>query len=215
MSREQQALSDKLSQRELTFANLWLTSPEHGMSRAQCYIMSGFPCPSESKARHKAEHLLKRTNVWSYIRSMRLESVERTGLTLDYLDAQLKEVIDTSITDVLMTVAKDTGLIDEDTGTSVRLHVPVLKCSLQDLPSTVAQSIQGIKMTKEGVEIKLYNKLEAFKLAYQRQGALYNKVGSAKDTAESRDSPPLKEMTDDELDRRIGEAKQLIYDPAS
>ncbi len=172
LTEEQQELADKLNAKQLTFANLWLTANQHGMSNMECYRQAGYTAKNDNVAAVQANRLLKNAKIWAYCQAMRAESIEETGLTLRYLDQQLKDLIDGTSTEVMTTVAHITDRIDEETGEPIVVHVPAIRCAIDDLPPEVQGSIQSMKTTANGVEVKQYSRLEALKLAYQRQGAL-------------------------------------------
>lgn len=172
LTPEQQGLADALNMRELAFCNLWLTSESHGMGRAECYIMAGYTAKTKNVAYVQAHRALKRPKIAEYIHAMRVSSMEGVGLTLNYLDRQLKDIIDGSVTEVLATRARTTDAVDEHTGEPLVVYEPVLRGDLDELPDEVQASIQTLKTTQHGLEVKQYSRLDALKLAYQRQGAL-------------------------------------------
>jgi hypothetical protein len=198
LTEEQRELAGKLSTGELVFCNLWLTSHQHGMTRAKCYMQAGLPARNISAAGALSNRLLRKPEVVEYCASMRGESARSTGLTLRYLDMQLKNMLEGSITDIVSSFAMATGTVDQDTGDPVINHIPVLRCGIDDIPPETVAAIESIKQGPKGIEVKMYNKLDALKLAYQRQGALIDRKELT-----GLDGKPLNEIPDEQLDNRI------------
>lgn len=170
LTTEQQELADALNMRELAFANLWLTTDQHGMSRTDCYKMAGYAAKNDNVAAVESGRYLKKPKIWKYTRAMRNKAIEETGLTLQYLDQQLKDIIDGSAIEVMPVVAVEGKC--PLTGELETHYIPRLVCTSDDLPPEVQSAIQSIKVGQNGPEVKMYSRVDALKLAYQRQGAL-------------------------------------------
>lgn len=170
LTEEQRKLAGALSDKELSFANLWLTRDAHGLNRTNCYKASGYTAKNDNVAAVCSGRLLKKTKIWEYCQAMRNESVKDTGLSLRYLDQQLKELIDGTAVEI-MPVIEHTRT-NPLTGQSETYLAPALVCATEDLPDAVQASIQSIKMGPNGPEVKTYSRVDVLKLAYQRQGAL-------------------------------------------
>lgn len=169
---EQQEIMDALDPKELAFANLWLSMDHHGLSVGQCYLSAGYNVKTIYIAAVSARRLLKKPHVWKYCQMMRKESAKEIGLSLMYLDQQLKDIIDGSAFEVMPITGRRTNKVDPETGEDIISYSPEFVCNSDDLPDCVQSSVQSVKRTAHGGEVKMYNRLEAIKLAYQRQGAL-------------------------------------------
>lgn len=172
LTEEQQKLADALTPRELAFANLVLTMDQHGMRRPTCYEMAGFSAKNKNVAYVEGGRLLKKPKVHNYCQAMRAKSMQEVGLTLNYLDQQLKDIIDGTTVEIVTTIAQESKQFDSETGEPIVNHIPVIRCSFDELPPEVQGSIQSVKRTQHGFEVKQYSRLEALRMAYQRVGAL-------------------------------------------
>lgn len=94
LTEEQQEAAAELNQRQLAFSNLVLEKPEHGMSDADCYKKAGYKPRTHQAAESNAALLVSNHKVDHYLSVMRKTSIENAGLTLEYLDKNLKELID-------------------------------------------------------------------------------------------------------------------------
>lgn len=195
---EQERAARMLTPQELTFCNLWLTCAQHGMSRGRCYLEAGLEARNVSAAAGQATRLLRKPEVVEYCRLMLGESVRATGLTLQYLDQQLKNIIDSAVTDVVSSFRVNSGRLCEETGEEIHYHTPILRCHIDDLPPEVQCAIQSIRRTKDGIDVKMYPKLDAIRLAYQRQGALTDKRELS-----GPDGKPLELISDEQLDAKL------------
>ena len=169
LTEEQQKLADSLLPRDLKFCNLWLTTEAHGKTRTQCYKEAGFKVKNDNVAAVMAHRKLKDHKMGSYVRAMRNSSIESTGLTLEYLDAQLKNIIDGNAFEVMPIIEVITT---DDKGNETKTYEPRVICESGDLPDEVKDSVQWVKVSGKNIEVKMYDKVAAIKLAMQRQGAL-------------------------------------------
>ena len=198
LTEKQQAAFELLTQREQAFALLYLERPVHGMTLAQCYTAAGYTAKNDNVANVSAYQLIRRPKLWTFTKLMRDEALASTALTLEFLDAQLAELIVASAADVMTTVAFETGREDAETGLPIIRHVPMLRCAIDDLPPEIQGAIQSIKTTKEGVEVKMYSRIDAMKLAMQRLNGL-------KETHEHTGSIDVQGLTDEQLNTRIAQ----------
>lgn len=175
LTAEQEDLANRLDSRQLAFANLILTAEEHGMSATKCYVMSGYVASDDNVAKACASRLRRTKRVDDYIRVMRGESLRSVGLTLEYLDSCLAEILDSNLTDTEGT-------------------------DLKDLPADAQRSIQAIEYGKYGRKLRSYSRLDALRLAYQRHGALTDR----KELTGANGGPiEVNELSDTELTARI------------
>lgn len=172
LTPEQEDLAKKLNKKQLTFANLVLIKDEHGKSYADCYREAGYKPRTQISAEVSASKLLSLAKVSDYVNSFKLLSAQETGLTLEYLDNKLKNIIDTDISDFLTT---QTITIPSDDGNDIEVRKIVFKEDIQDLPPNVVASINSVKQTKEGIQFNLPDKKATLELAYRRLGALVDK----------------------------------------
>ena len=177
LTPEQQSVAALLDERELALANLWLTTDGHRMTQIECYAAAGYEIDADPKVNAKRACAgLRRCHVAAYVSMMRRDAVNTTRMDLAYLDGQLKELIDTKITDVLSSYARSVGEVDMVTGEVIVVHTPTLKCPIDQLPPEFAGAVQSIKVKSDGVELKMYSRLEAIRTAMQRLGALTNRT---------------------------------------
>lgn len=185
LTEEQQDAASMLDSRQLLFVNLWLTKDAHGLSQADCYRGAGYSAPNENTANAGANRVVNLPRVQNYIRVMRGESIKRTGLTVEYLDGLLAEMIETNIVDT-------EGIED-----------------LKELPIETQRSIHSIEYGMYGRKLKSYSRLDLIKLAYQRFGALTDK----KELSGPGGGPiELEGLSDRELDARIQRLTEHVAD---
>ena len=168
LTEEQKSAANSLNAQQLAFANLVLTKDAHGMSDADCYKHSGYKAKTERVAAAGASRTLTLVNVAGYLAVMRRQAAENVGLSLEKVDKVIHETMSSNIADYMKTVeraVKGGGVV----------YVPVLACHLQDLPREVSAQIQELKMTREGLQIKTYSRMEATRIAAQRLGGLTDK----------------------------------------
>lgn len=161
-----------LQERQLKFADLVLTVDIHGMSRTNCYKAAGYTARTDNVAAASAVRLLRNDNVRTYIDLQRGVAIEKVGLTLEYLDRQLRDILEGTAADVMTSYARETGRIDDETGNPLVEHTPIIRCAIDELEPEVHSAIQSIKVGQHGPEVKMYSRIDALRLAYQRQGAI-------------------------------------------
>lgn len=181
-------LADMLTDQELNFANLWLSAHVHGLSREECYITAGYAdwdASANSAAKLAAPHITAYLDVHSAPEPEVLPAAPQEppksypvevlppnpAVDLDYLDRKLGGLISADIGEVLTSYARVSDTCDPITGEPVVLHIPVLRCAISDMSPAARASIQSIRMTPNGPEVKLYSRLDAIKLALMRIGA--------------------------------------------
>jgi hypothetical protein len=170
LTNEQIQAASKLNDRQLAFANLVLTKHQHGMNDGDCAIGAGFggPDTTPNSIASQAATMLQNIKIAEYVAIMKCESAKQAGLTLAKVDKCIHEIMSGNIADYMETEERPVA------GGGVK-YVPVLKCHLQDLPREVAAQIQEMKMTRDGLQIKTYSRLDAVRLAAQRLGGLTDK----------------------------------------
>ncbi len=166
LTQNQKEAARALSPEELRLADLELTRERHGIPRADCLVLAGFPARVSREADGAtAVKILAYRKVTRYMDCMKRESIKRADLSLEYIDRQLGAMIhEYDIANII----KANGTLKVD--------------SLDDLPKEVRACITGIKQTRYGLEIAIVPLLDLHKLAYQRFGALSEKhilVGDA------------------------------------
>jgi len=177
LTQEQKDCCARLTERELKFANLVLTIPLHGKTKPECYLEAGYNAKTGNSASVMASTLLKKTQVWEYMDSIKCGDTKTTILSLRYLDSEIKDIVDSNV--VLATCKR-----------------------LEDIPEHVRGSIQSVKLDKDGniTDLRMYNRVDAMKLAMQRQGALTDK----KEITGANGGPiQVTNLSDAELDAKL------------
>lgn len=172
LTKEQEELASKLNPRQLNFANLWLQKEASGLSDADCYRKAGYDPSTQGATEVQASQLLSLPKVQSYIQSMRRASIKKAGITLEYLDQQLAELLGADIREIM---ESHEVMLDGPDGEQVRVITPTLKCHIQDMSDGAAACIQEMKMTNTGLQVKTYSRLDAIKTGYQRFGGLIDR----------------------------------------
>lgn len=169
LTSEQKEAAKKLNQRQLAFANFVLEKPRHRKSDAWCYLEAGYKPRNYKAAETKASRLVSNGKVLAYLDIMRETSINKTRLTLEELDKDLEE----SVFDALITkIVKSVEVVIE----GQKITMLVLSCAVEDIPDEIARNIQELKQTPAGIAVKMYNRFDARKLAYDRLGGITKKI---------------------------------------
>lgn len=171
LNDDQKKLASNLRPMQLKFANLHLLKNENKLSDANAYIEAGYKVASEKSAYASAARMLTNVKVKAYIDACKDLAAEETGLTLQYLDKKLKDMIETDISDLIDTVP----MIIEVDGKEITVFRPVVKEDIKTIPKSALSSINSIKMTKEGIQYSLPDRKAILELAYKRKGGLLEK----------------------------------------
>lgn len=154
----------KLNDREDLFCLEYLID----LNGKQAAIRAGY---SEKSATSKASQLLTKVNVQDRIQQLQKNTQKRTEVTTDKVIKELANIGFSNIADVLdvsITASSDslTGeeseeeLLNALAGSNNWVTLKDGK-DLKDLPRNVSSLISEIKQTKDGLSIKLYDKLNA------------------------------------------------------
>lgn len=177
VTKEQSDAASRLNERQLAFANLILQKDITGMTNDECYTSSGYETESLETAKVNASRLLTNANLQKYLYLMRQTSLEKVGLTLEYLDTKLKSMIDTCISEVVNVTSKELEGVYDAEGNELK-YASISNVNLvafDDISKEGLQLIQEVKDTQNGPSIKTYSKTDLMKMAYQRLGGLVEK----------------------------------------
>ncbi len=178
LTREVDQAASLLTIRERTFCDMVLNRDVLGMTFGQCYVAAGYDVPDGVTAGARANAMLDKRHPKRYILAVQARCMDDIGLTLSYLDHELKGIIESDISDLIGT----RGINRIEWNAETKQHevkgtnyLPELRCNIDDLTPTQRRSIQSIEMTTNGIKVKQYDRLGAIRLAYQRIGALVEK----------------------------------------
>ena len=198
LTEKQTAAAAQLNDRQLAFANLILTKSDHRMSNGECYRQAGYNPGNIQAAESNASLLISNHKVSAYLRVMREEFVRNTSVTLESLDGDLEDSLNVSITDVVSSELVEGG------------HVLILRCPVDEIPDHVASNIQELKQTAHGIQVKMYNRADARKLAYERLGGLGKRV----EVVDQRTSAEVRAELEERLAEFLGKAPDKPVDKA-
>lgn len=169
LSEEQKELAKKLSPKQLKFANLHALKAENKLSDADCYKEAGYSVKSQRTAEVNASKLLKNAKVSDYLDSLKVAAAEEAGLTLEYLDRKLYDMLETNITDIAEIKEIEVTLVG---GLKTTQNILVVKDDLNAIPERAINSINSVKVSNQGVQYTMPDKKGLLELAMKRFGAL-------------------------------------------
>ena len=161
-----------------------------------------------------ANELLKKPELQQRITELRDERAKRTGIDPDRIIKELSVIAFSNIADVLDVCIKgidgrrkDEGLSDEELVESVSGSWVCFKdgLSLKDLPRSASAMISEIKQTKDGISVKLHDKLNAIDKLMRHTG-MFDKDNQQQKTEVTVD---LKGASTEELISRAKAIKDL------
>ena len=154
-------LAAKLNDKQLRFAHLLLERDTNGLSQGGCYEAAGY---STNRGRNAARDLLSTNqHLNDYLNEFRYQSMKQTGLTLQVLDEQLLKLVTTDLKDVVKLNSYG--------------EPEIAQPDLNLLSDGANCALKSIKTTKDGLQVDMYSRLDAMKLAYQRLGGLNPEAG--------------------------------------
>ena len=169
LSEEQKELAKKLSPKQLKFANLHALKAENKLSDADCYKEAGYSVKSQRTAEVNASKLLKNAKVSDYLDSLKVAAAEEAGLTLEYLDRKLYDMLETNITDIAEIKEIEVTLVG---GLKTTQNILVVKDDLNAIPERAINSINSVKVSNQGVQYTMPDKKGLLELAMKRFDAL-------------------------------------------
>lgn len=178
VTREVEAAAMMLTLREKSFLDMHLNRDLLGMTTGECYVAAGFPVPDGVTASSRAHAMLDKRHPKRYILAVQARAMDDLGINLDTLDAELMSIISADISDLIGTRGLNRVRMNPETkqneveGTD---YIPELRCNIDDLSPAQRRAIQSIELTTNGIKVKMYDRLAAIRLAYQRLGALTEK----------------------------------------
>lgn len=131
----------KLTVKQTNFCNYYLET-----GNASEAYRRAFSCDrmKSETINEKASLLLKEGKITARVRALQAELQQRSDITKDEAVRELSNIVRNRITNVL----------------TAKGHSVTVK-NIENLPDSVVSCIQSIKETKNGIEIKLYDKIAA------------------------------------------------------
>lgn len=121
---------------------------------------------------------LRKPQIQAYLQEKQQERSRRTDITADFVLKQLAAIASTKITDVVNVQNRS---IEMEDGTTINVPYVVVK-NTEELTEEQKVAIASIKQTKNGVEIKMHDKVGTLKLIGDHLG-MFNPDKSSFDEA--------------------------------
>ena len=142
-----------LTDRQMAFCEEYLID----LNATQAAIRAGY---SNKNAKAQANRLLLNPEVQQEIQELKAQRSKRTGITADFVLHQLAAIATSKITDVVNVTNRPIELED---GSFVNVPYVVVK-DPEELTEDQKASIASIRQTKNGVEVKMHDKVATLKL---------------------------------------------------
>jgi len=153
----------ELTEKQKRFVDEYLVD----LNGTQAAIRAGY----SPRTANNSYSILQRPQVQQYLRKRRNELQKKIEITAENIVAELAKIGFADIADFISIEEE----INPETGIPFR-YVAVKRT--RDMPQAKRAAIAGIKQTSQGIEVKLYNKVEALELLGKHLG-LFDKQDEA------------------------------------
>ena len=162
-----------LTDKQMAFCEEYLVD----LNATQAAIRAGY---SNKNAKAQANRLLMNPEVQQEIQELKAQRSRRTEITADFVLRQLAAIASAKITDVVNVVNKPAELED---GTPATYACVVVR-NTEELTEDQKAAIASIKQTRNGIEVKMHDKVATLKLIGDHLG-MFNPVKDANEEFES------------------------------
>lgn len=131
----------KLTVKQISFCNYYIETGNASEAYRRAYSADRM---QDTTINRKAIELMENDKVAAYIKKLREELQQRSDIAKDEAVRELTNIVRNRITNVL----------------SVKGRFVAVK-GIENLPDNIVSGIQSVKETKNGIEIKLYDKIAA------------------------------------------------------
>lgn len=142
-----------LTDRQLAFCEEYLID----LNATQAAIRAGY---SDKNAKSQAARLLMNADVQQGIQELKAQRSKRTEITADFVLQQLVAIASSHITDVVNVVNE---CVEREDGSFINVPYVVVK-DTEELTEAQKASIASIKQTRNGIEVKMHDKVATLKL---------------------------------------------------
>ena len=172
-------MAGKLTPKQMRFCDEYLA--DTNMNATQAAIRAGY---AQKRASEQAYQLLQKTTVQEYIQKRMADRVERTEITQDRVLKELAIIAFSNAADYAKVVERDAVIMKED-GEEITLldedgnpvKVQTVEYTLTDnLTDDQKKAIAQIRKGRDGIEVRLYDKLQALVQIGKHIGMFKDKV---------------------------------------
>lgn len=172
-------VAGKLTPKQMRFCDEYLA--DTNMNATQAAIRAGY---AQKRASEQAYQLLQKTTVQEYIQKRMADRVERTEITQDRVLKELAIIAFSNAADYAKVVERDAVIMKED-GEEITLldedgnpvKVQTVEYTLTDnLTDDQKKAIAQIRKGRDGIEVRLYDKLQALVQIGKHIGMFKDKV---------------------------------------
>ena len=172
-------MAGKLTPKQMRFCDEYLA--DANMNATQAAIRAGY---AQKRASEQAYQLLQKTTVQEYIQRRMADRVERTEITQDRVLKELAIIAFSNAADYAKVVERDAVIMKED-GEEITLldedgnpvKVQTVEYTLTDnLTDDQKKAIAQIRKGRDGIEVRLYDKLQALVQIGKHIGMFKDKV---------------------------------------
>lgn len=172
-------VAGKLTPKQMRFCDEYLA--DANMNATQAAIRAGY---AQKRASEQAYQLLQKTTVQEYIEKRKADRVARTEITQDKVLRELAIIAFSNAADYAKVVERDAVIMKED-GEEITLldedgnpvKVQTVEYTLTDnLTDDQKKAIAQIRKGRDGIEVRLYDKLQALVQIGKHIGMFKDKV---------------------------------------
>lgn len=194
-TKEQKELYDKLTSLQKSCVDIKIKN--NTLSNGDIYRSVTMRDVPDCNARRLGYSVLNNPNVKAFLRSLEVETIDDMIMSREEILTDLSNIASTSLEDVIDMIHSDDMMMNTETGDLYTGIQSLTIKRLEDIPDHARKSIKSIKQGRYGIEITLYDAVDARKQLAAMQG--YNAANKTELTGAGGGPIQITDLSDDDL----------------
>lgn len=195
-TNEQKELYDKLTSLQKVCVDIKLSNRATSNAGAYCSA-TGRHDLAANYASRLAHSVFNNPNVKSFLKSLEVETIDDMIMSREEILTDLSNIASTSLEDIVDMIHADDQMMNVESGEIYTGLQSLTIKRLDEIPEHARKSIKGVKQGRYGIEITLYDAVDARKQLAAMQG--YNAANKTELTGAGGGPIQITDLSDDDL----------------